>query len=68
MLFYIKAKVSIRVDGISGPFEKPSSALVNAIDKGEAKQKFENVVRLENANMQAKSFQFEYLEFAGEIK
>lgn len=68
MLFYIKAKVSIRVTGISGPFEKNSSALVNATTVSEAKTKFENNVKRENANMQAQSFNFEYTEIAGEIK
>jgi hypothetical protein len=68
MLFYIKAKVSIRVAGISGPFERSHSALVNANNVTEAKQKFEVVVKRENSNMQAQSFNFEYVEIAGEIK
>ena len=68
MLFYIKAKVSIRVAGISGPFEKQCSSLVNAGDVTQAKQKFENIVKHDNSNMQAQSFNFEYVEVASEIK
>ena len=68
MLFYIKAKVSIRVAGISGPFQRECSALVNANVVTEAKQKFENVVKHDNSNMQAQSFNFEYVEVASEIK
>ena len=68
MLFYIKAKVSIRVAGISGPFVRECSALPNANNVAEAKQKFETQVRNDNSNMQAQSFNFEYIEVASEIK
>jgi len=40
-LYTLKAKVSLRVDGISGPFEKVHAWHVNANSIEEAKSKFE---------------------------
>ena len=67
MLYYIEAKVSIKVAGISGPWDKTPTYLVNAPSVSVAKQKFEDQVRRDNANMEAQSFKFEYLKIAGEI-
>lgn len=67
MLFYIRANVSLKVDGISGPFIRPISWLVNADNHILAKQKFENQVKKDFAHMQFRSAEFEYTEIAGEI-
>ena len=67
MLHYLEAKVSIKVDGISGPFEQTITWLVNAKNMSEAKSIYENRVRADFSHMQAQSFRFEYLKVAGEI-
>ena len=67
MKYYIKAKVSMRVAGISGPFEYTASYLVNDSTVDHAKLKFENQVRQDNRSKEAYSFSFEYLEVASEI-
>ena len=67
MKFYIKAKVSVRVFGISGPFEYTASYLVNASALEHAKLKFEDKVRWDNRSKEADSFHFEYLETGSEI-
>lgn len=66
-MIYIKAKVSIRVAGISGPFEYIPSYLVNSRTVDHAKLKFEERVKWDNRNKEADSFKFEYLEVATEI-
>lgn len=68
MLYYLRANVSLRVAGISGPFLKTISWLVNANNPSEARAKFENQVYRDFAHMQFNDAQFEYTEFAGEIK
>lgn len=68
MMYYIKAKVVIRVAGISGPWEAIISYLVNAPNLEVAKQKYELQVRKDKSNMDAQSFKFEYIEIATEIK
>lgn len=69
MLFYIKSIVSIRVRGISGPFEKTVSFLVdNAADVNHAKSKYETQIKKDFAYMQGESYQFQYLEIAPTIK
>ena len=67
MKYYIKAKVSMRVFGISGPFEYTASYLVNDTTVDHAKLKFEDRVRWDNRTKEAQSFDFEYLEVAPEI-
>jgi hypothetical protein len=67
MKFYIKAKVTVRVFGISGPFEYTASYLVNDSTLEHAKLKFEDRVRWDNRTKEADSFHFEYLELASEI-
>ena len=67
MKFYIKAKVTVRVFGISGPFEYIASYLVNDNTVEHAKIKFEDQVKWDNRTKEADSFKFEYLEVASEI-
>jgi len=67
-LYYIKAKISVRVEGISGPFNETLSALVRGVSTENAKVKFEAYVKQHYAHMQARKIDFEYLEVAGEIK
>ena len=67
MLYYIKAKIIIRVAGISGPFEQVISALVHGNTTNMAKSKFQNFAKQRFAHMQSQSIDFEYIEIAGEI-
>jgi len=67
-MYYIKAKVIVRVAGISGPFEEIRSALVHGINTFQAKEKFEFHARSQSAHMMPESMTFEYLEIAGEIR
>ncbi len=66
-MFYIKAKVTMRVTGISGPFEYTASYLVNAANKSTAKSKFESQVRVDNKEKETTNFRFEYVEIASTI-
>jgi hypothetical protein len=66
-IFYIEAKVTIRVEGISGPWEPTVLHLVRANDLNSAKAKFESQVKKDNERMMAKSFVFEYLKIGTEI-
>ena len=64
-LYYVKAKVTIRVDGISGPFEQNVSALVHGLNTiGEVKKKFETYARTKFSHMTPSNITFEYLEIA----
>jgi len=67
MLYYIQAKVSIRVFGISGPFEETITKLVNARSTNEARAKFESHVRQMFAHMKGESFSFQYIIIADTI-
>jgi len=67
MLYFIKAKVVIRVRGISGPFEQTVIQLVNAHTTNEARSKFEAHIRKRFAHMNGESFSFDYLEIADTI-
>ena len=58
----------MRVQGISGPFLKTITWLVNAADPNQAKAKYEEQVKRDHAHMLFSQIQFEYLEIAGEIK
>lgn len=66
-LFYIKAKVSIGVFGISGVSQEGVSVLLHAQDVNIAKKKFEYHCREKFKHMQFETMTFEYLEIAPEI-
>lgn len=68
MLFYLRANIAFKVRGISGPFNVSFGALVNAPDANQARQKFEDKVKNDHAHMGFESAEFNYVEFAGEIK
>ena len=68
MLFYIEAKISIKVQGISGPFEGLESNLVNATSMREAQQKFEAHVRQKHSDKMPQSIKFDYTKLAYEIR
>lgn len=67
MLYYVQAKIQIRVHGISGPFEETITKLVEANSTPEAQSKFENHIRQMFAHMQGESFHFQYLTIADTI-
>ena len=58
--FIIEANVKIKVESISGLWEKKVGYLVNAVDARSAKAKFEAQVRADYAHMMAQSFTFTY--------
>lgn len=68
MLFLIEARVSAKVAGISAPFEKDVSYLVNGNNYAEAKTKFENQVKMDHAHMMPDGVTFQYTKVASEIK
>lgn len=67
MLFYIKAKVSIKVAGISGFSQEGVSRLVRGDNEIQARQKFEDHCKILFSNMEPEKVLFEYLEIAREI-
>lgn len=67
MLYYIKAKIAVRVRGISGAFNETRSHLVHANDPKEAQNKFEAKIRRDKANAAPEDINFEYTEIATEI-
>lgn len=67
ILFYIKAKVSILIFGISGASQEGVSVLTRAPNREIAKQKFEAHCHERFAKLQPESLSFEYLEIAYEI-
>lgn len=67
MLYYIKAKVSIKVFGISGNSQEGVSKLVNANSENEALAKFKTYCNQKFSKMQPESINYEWLEIAGEI-
>ena len=67
MLFLIEAKISVKVAGISAPFVKDVSWLVNANNVVEAKVKYENQVKMHHAHMMPQDVKFEYTRIVGEI-
>ena len=67
MLYFIQAKVIIRVWGISGPFTETVTKLVNAHNTNDAKTKYEQHIRQMFAHMNAETFDFEYLIIADTI-
>ena len=72
-LFYIKAKIVIRVRNVSGPIEKTISHLVRANDALQARAKFEAEAAKEcnqaiiNFAGSYDSLSYDYLEVATEI-
>lgn len=68
MLFYIKAKILRQYAGISAPYQEVKSHLVNADNHPQAQQKFEAWCKKDKEHTLPASTQFEYLEFADEIK
>jgi hypothetical protein len=67
MLYYIKAKVSIKVYGISGTSQEGVSKLVNANSENEALDKFKNFCSKKFSKMEPEKLSYDWLEIAGEI-
>lgn len=67
MLYWIKAKIVIRVFGISGPFEETVTKLVNARSTNEARAKYEAHIRQMFAHMRGESISFQYITIADTI-
>lgn len=68
MLFYLEAKVSVKVAGISGPFQETVIWLVNANNILDAKEKFKAQVRHDKANALPESITYDFIKVAGELK
>lgn len=66
-MFYIKAKVSIRIFGISGVSQEGISALVKATTEKEALERFQVYCRRKFAHMEFEDMTFEWLEIAPTI-
>ncbi len=66
-LYWIQAKIQIRVFGISGPFEEVITQMVNAPNTREAQHKFEQHVKKRFAHMNGESFTFNYIIVADTI-
>lgn len=65
----IKAKVIIRVQGISGPWEQIiSKNILDAPNIPKAKEFFEKYVWMEHQHMMPQSIKFEYIEISEGIK
>jgi hypothetical protein len=67
MLTYFKAKVSIKVFGISGESQEGVSCLVESPNVNLAQVKFENYCREKFKHMEFQGIRFEYLEIAPQI-
>jgi len=67
ILFYIKAKVSVVVFGISGASQEGVSVLVRAPNREIAKQRFEQHCHERFAKQQPERLEFDYIEIAYEI-
>jgi len=67
-LYLLRAKITKRIFGISGPFLSTEGKLVHAVNLAEAKSKFERAIRTQAANMECQSIDFEYIEIIDEIK
>ena len=67
-LYLLKANITKRVFGISGPFLSTEGKMVHANNMSEAKSKFEASIRNKAANMECESINFEYIEIIDEIK
>jgi len=60
MLYFIQAKISIKVAGISGPFEETITKLVNATSTHDAMAKYEKHIKEMFNHMHGESFNFHY--------
>lgn len=67
MLFYIEAKVHVKVAGISGPFQETYVKLVHANKVADAKIKFENHIRQVKAHAMPEKLTFEYVKLGDEL-
>ncbi len=67
MLYYVKAEVTVRIFGISGPFIDVISKLVDANSTPEAQKKFESHVLSMRQHMNPESVKYKYLEIADTI-
>jgi hypothetical protein len=67
MLYFIQAKVRIRVFGIAVPFDETITKLVEANRTKEATSKYESHVRQMFAHMNGESFEFQYLIIADTV-
>lgn len=67
-LYTLKSKVTIRIAGISGPFEEIKALHVNAPNLEIAKRKYESKISNDFLHMSYQSINFEYLEIIEEIK
>lgn len=67
MLFYIEAKVSAKIAGISGAFQEVYVKLVHGRDITEAKSKFEHHIRQAKAHTMPEKLTFEYLKLGDEL-
>ena len=67
MLFYIEAKVSVKIAGISGLFQEVYVKLVHANSINDAKSKFESHIRSIKAHTMPEKLTFEYLKLGDEL-
>ena len=68
MLFYVEAKISAKIAGISGQFQEVYVKLVHANTIDEAKSKFEAYIRQIKAHTMPERLTFEYLKLGDELK
>ena len=66
-LFYMKAKVKIRVAGISGESQEGISGLLRAENRNDAKTKFRKYCERTFGRMDPVGIDIEYIEIAEEI-
>lgn len=67
MLYWIQAKVTMKVFGISGPFIQVITKMVNANSTESAKVKYEAHIRNMFTHVGAETYEFEYLIIADTI-
>jgi len=67
MLFYIKAKVSIKVFGISGYSQEGVSCLIHGKYEKDALANFSKYCNKRFAHMEPDHINYEYLEIAPEV-
>lgn len=66
-LYYIKAKVIIRMENIHGPYEETVSHLVTAASVSHAKEIYERHVSSTKNHLEINRISFDYLEIATSI-
>ena len=67
-MYYIKAKVTVKIFGISYPQEHTVSHLVETYNPDDARVKFEEYMKKKFAPNNPTSIKFEYIEVASPIK